>query len=438
MNTHYTPFSLYTLTRLVAGHWRLLAVTTIAMTLAGVAYIVLIPATWQASQAITVRDEAALEGGDESSFNRPEERKNLQETILELGSSPKTLRTALELVGPPNGRDADTQWPTREEVEDFANQVEISPPKGSEFGTSDIFYIRVKDEDRSRATALVNAIRDQLQKRFQKMRNDRVAGIVAELEATVGIARENLDGSSERVSKIEAEIGPDLGELRGLHNSLSADSSLRRTASEIETELRQARTVEHAGKELVEILRAAEKDPGSLIAAPNRLLESQPALRRLKDGLVDAQINTATLKGRMSEAHPIVQGAVEAEKNIGNDLHDEVAIALRGVELDLKLSQDRCQMLEARLAETTDRLNRLANLRTPYSNAVKENESRIALLRRARRRPRIGKGETRGNQRVNCSWPPSARRTPAPDPSVPARRLSLPARPWGDSCSVSD
>ena len=383
MNTHYTPFSPIAIVHLVRRRWLVLAVTTAGFIALAVGYILFVPDTWLASQAITVRDEAALEGGAMDAFRQADERKNLQETILELGNDPRMLRTVLEKVGPSADHAVSAAWPTRQEIEDFAGQVEITPPKGAEFGSTDIFYIRVKSTDRNRAVALVDTIREQLQKRFQKMRKDRGTNLVAELEATVDTAKEGLVKSSRKVAKLEEEIGPDLGELRGLQNSLSADSSLRRAASEIETELRQARTVEHAGQELAEILRTAQKDPGHLVAAPNRLLESQPALRRLKDGLIDAQIATSELKGRMSEAHPIVQAAMEAEKNIGEDLHDEIAIALRGVELDMKLSKARCDMLESRLAETTQRLNRLAKLRTPYSNAVKENESRIALLRRA-------------------------------------------------------
>ena len=46
------------------------------------------------------------------------------------------------------------------------------------------------------------------------------------------------------------------------------------------------------------LLKQAEADPTALVAAPCRLLDSQPALRRLKDGLVDSQLRTANLQGR--------------------------------------------------------------------------------------------------------------------------------------------
>jgi polysaccharide biosynthesis transport protein len=131
------------------------------------------------------------------------------------------------------------------------------------------------------------------------------------------------------------------------------------------------------------MLVQAQNDQGQLLAAPNQLLESQPALRRLKDGLIDAQIQTAQLKGRMNDAHPLVQAARESEKEIGRHLHDELAIAIRGAKADLRLTADRIDLLEERLAEVTGRLERLAELRAPYANQLAVTANRIAALQRA-------------------------------------------------------
>ena len=131
------------------------------------------------------------------------------------------------------------------------------------------------------------------------------------------------------------------------------------------------------------LLNDAAADPGRLLATPSRLLESQPALRRLKDGLVDAQLRTAGLQGHMSAAHPLVLAAKEAEEEIGRHLHDELAIAARGVEGDRRLSADRVARLQGQLSETTDRLRRLAEFRAVYNNQVAETSNRTRLLERA-------------------------------------------------------
>ena len=77
----------------------------------------------------------------------------------------------------------------------------------------------------------------------------------------------------------------------------------------------------------------------------------------------------------MSDAHPLVQAARESEKEIGRHLHDELAIAIRGVKADLRLTGDRIRLLEERLAEATGRLERLAALRAPYANQLADSDA---------------------------------------------------------------
>ena len=133
--------------------------------------------------------------------------------------------------------------------------------------------------------------------------------------------------------------------------------------------MRQFRATEEANRQLLALLKEAQADPTRLMAAPNRLLESQPALRRLKDGLVDAQLRTATLQGRMSADHPEVISAREAEAQVADRLHAELATAIRGLESELTFAVSRLEMLEnQRKRRGRTRLTRLAGLRANYAN----------------------------------------------------------------------
>jgi len=116
---------------------------------------------------------------------------------------------------------------------------------------------------------------------------------------------------------------------------------------------------------------------------PNRLLESNASLRRLKDGLVDAQLRTAALLGTMSAEHPKVRTAKETETEIGRNLHNELAAAQRGIEIELRLCSQRRSLLEEQLANATQRLAALAELRAGYTNLVADAKNRAVLLERA-------------------------------------------------------
>jgi uncharacterized protein involved in exopolysaccharide biosynthesis len=84
--------------------------------------------------------------------------------------------------------------------------------------------------------------------------------------------------------------------------------------------------------------------------------------------LVDSQLRTALLRGNMSDAHPKVQAAAAAEEEISRNLSDELAVAVRGVEVELKLTSARVDSLTAQLQDTGRRLDKLAAVRAKYSN----------------------------------------------------------------------
>jgi uncharacterized protein involved in exopolysaccharide biosynthesis len=259
----------------------------------------------------------------------------------------------------------------------------LSPPKGTEFGKSEIFYLNVRDRDRGRAMALDDAICDQLQARFQDLRDAKAKSMIDELTKTVALARADVSDVTTRLTELEAKVGSNLAELRFLQDNSASDSSLRRTLTEIKSELRQVQTTEQTDQELLALLAAAKKDPSKLLATPNQLLDSQPALRRLKEGLLDAQLRRAQFQGRMLDGHPLVQAAKESEEKIALRLHGELDTATGGLEVDLRVNAGRNAMLQSQLAKVTVQLEQIASLRAPYASLVDAAKSREALLARA-------------------------------------------------------
>src|SRR5205085_2433638 len=152
---------------------------------------------------------------------------------------------------------------------------------------------------------------------------------------------------------------------------------------ELANELRTQKVAVKSNEELLALLGEAQDDPGRLLASPGRLLESQPALKRLKEGLVDAQLLTAKLLGNMSAEHPQVKAARAAEQEVSGHLHDEIAIAIRGVQADRQLAADRVEMLEQQSLNVRQRLEKLASLRAEYSNLAATSKHRTDILKAA-------------------------------------------------------
>lgn len=408
--------------------WILPAVTL--ATLAGWYAAVRSP-TWEASQALIVRNEAMAGEEIPGKFRYVEEMQGVQETVLELVRSSGVLAAALEDVGPPADlRGKPAEWPSSAHVEDLRDGVSLTAPKGAEFGKTEVFYLTVRQNDRRRAVRLVDAICRHLETRFQELRNSKAQSTIEELLNASQLARTDLSESTARLSQIERRVGSDLAELRILHDASSGESALRRTTLDIHSELRAVGTAQASNEQLLELLRKARTDAHHLIATPSRLLESQPALQRLKDGLVDAKLRTADLEGRMSASHPLVLAAKESERTVARRLHEELASAIEGVEVDVQLGRQQVTMLGEELASLNERLTQLAAMRAGYSTQVAETEHRIELLKRTEQKlsdARINQASAKAASLITRIDSPEA----GTDPTGPSRAMIVAAGSCG-------
>lgn len=164
----------------------------------------------------------------------------------------------------------------------------------------------------------------------------------------------------------------------------SGDGVLTRTLNEITNEIRQARAQLDARKNLLSALHAAQKNTEDILATPNQLLELQPSLRRLKDGLVDAQLRTAQLAGARSKDHPEVKAAIQAEAQVRQELFAEIAVAIRGLDSDIRISQMRLERLNSQRQDVEARLDKLVAIRTNYANLITAARAKSDVLERVR------------------------------------------------------
>jgi uncharacterized protein involved in exopolysaccharide biosynthesis len=349
-------------------------------------YSLIAPRDWSATQALIIRPEAASVSEEQlGKFSDLSEMKTLQETILELVKSRSVVTATLREVGPPRRYRNPNRWPTALDVNDFRECVDMRPPGGAEFGKTEVFYLSVCNTDRDRARALVAALCDQLEHRMQQLRDQRAQSMIAELQRTVAMAENDLAGQTSQLTEFEANIGADLNELRNLNAQVGTQGGVTQELQSIEAERRANDATYRANVRLVKLLSAAEANSEKLLATPNSLLESQPAVRQLKDALVAAQIRTASLLGSRSEQHPFVIAAREAETLISDQLHAEIAVAIRGLEVDVELGADRERALAEKWKSSRERIARLAGSRAEYANLVSSVENHSRLVEASRK-----------------------------------------------------
>ena len=354
----------------------------VACTSVAFVYALFMSRYWEASQGLVVRQAAAEGAADRpGKFNDLYEMRTFQETLLEVAKSRHVLEATLRKI---EGHDESTIV-DGEAIEKLRRRVAMTPPGGAEFGKTEVFYVAAKDTDRERAIRLVAELCDQLDERLRELRQQRADSVIVEIAEQVDVAAATLDQQTQQLAEFEANVGADLGELRMLHSAFSGQSDLRQEVVALQRELRSYETKVSDARLLIVQLHEAQSEPQKLIATPNSLLTSQPALQRLKDGLVDAQLTTARLRGTRMDEHPLVIAAVESEARIRNDLFRELDAAIQTAQAQLALDENRLEEINAQLASVQNRLADLAGRRAEYSNRVTAVENSRLLLEQARK-----------------------------------------------------
>jgi uncharacterized protein involved in exopolysaccharide biosynthesis len=383
--THESSLSSADLVHAVRTHVRWWLVPAVVGTVIAAGYSLVSSREWRATQALTVRPEAASVSEQKlGKFSDLSEMKVLQATVLELAKSQSVMEATLRTVGP-KGWFASSQFPAAQDLETFRQQIDMRPPGGAEFGQTEVFYLSVRDTNRDRAAKLVAALADELEKRMQSLRDERAQSQMAELNRTVAMAEGDLNARTEKLTQFESAIGADLVELRSMTANVSGQGEVSQELQAVENDRRGNETRQHEDKQLLTLLKAAQDDPRQLVATPNSLLVSQPALGQLKDALVEAQVRTANLLGTYADDHPYILAAKETETRLQAQLHEELSLAIKGIEVDVQLAADRATTLDQSTQAGRERLARLAAARAEYANLVAAVDNHSKLVEAARK-----------------------------------------------------
>lgn len=340
---------------------------------------------WTASQPMVLRDEANGAVDRLGRFSSQTDLKAAQETALEMARNHEVIKLALKAVGSPDG-DADPSWPTNQEVATIAKKrVNIRAPQGGEFGGSEMIYLQVEDSSPERATQFCNAIYESLSKQMREVRGVRADSMITELTHARDLAKRNLDEASNGMREIEMNFGSDLGELRNLSEAITGDGANRRALEETMRDLQVAQLELEKLEALNNLLEQGLKDPKHLIVSGGELLNRQPSLQRLKDGLIDAQLERSQLAGRLTETNPKMKAAMATENEIRHAMQSETALVIRSMQPVLDVERDRVERLQTKQLNLQRRLDRLAEARTSYAKIAADVKHRTTLLENSQR-----------------------------------------------------
>ncbi|KAA5543227.1 hypothetical protein FYK55_13200 [Roseiconus nitratireducens] len=352
----------------------------------GVTYSLLSPDIYCARQPLVVRDEAGSTVDRLGRFASQTELKAAQETILEMAQNREVVAAALRQIGPPDD-DSAPNWPSIRDIDETIKEsVNILAPQGAEFGNTEVVYLQVQAEGPERSIAFCRAMFDNLTKHLRDVRRVRADSVIVELSHARDLARLNLASASDQMQAMESRFGADLAELRNLNDKFSGEGSNRRALEETQQQLQQAELELDKLESLHRLLVAGAEDPQNLLISGGDLLNSQPSLQRLKDGLIDAQLKSSQLSGIYTLENPKRKAAIATEQEIRERIILETQSVIASMQPMLQLQRAQVAKLTTKKDQLAHRLEALAEARVSYAKVDAELKQRTEQLAAAEQR----------------------------------------------------
>jgi hypothetical protein len=226
---------------------------------------------------------------------------------------------------------------------------------------------------------------DALEERLRQVRKSRAESIIAELRHARDAARVGQTDATKRLQEMEAKAGLELGDLRGMTDMIAGGSNSRTQIDIIKSELRSGETQQQQLLNDIKLIKDAIADPSGFLVTPSELVNTQPGLKKLREGYADAQISASQLSGRFTEQHPIFIAAKTSQLSIREKLVEELQASLTNREQELKLLLGKQDRLRNVLQNTEVKLGSIAENRAEYANLISEVKTRTTILESAER-----------------------------------------------------
>lgn len=337
------------------------------------------PRKFQASQAFLMRDEFSGQILRPGRFESLEAMKSAQETIQEIARNSQLISNVLEEVGPETWFADAENYPSVETIEDFQGEVWISAANGAELGKTEVIHLNVRASSKERAKKIVDLLAAGVETELKTLRGLKAKSFEEEAKASFEVASQQMETVTNRLKKMETELGADLGELRALENPASGDSIIRRSLIQINSDLIKQRSSLNQLDQQGVFFREAIKSQNATASIPFEMLQMLPSIREFQLGLVRSKLRLSQVESEYKSGHYKVQKAQNEVKEIEKHIKKELQNSYKTIRDQRRFVERRIKTLESQKSVVEKRMTRLANLRTPYHNLIQE--SQIATTR---------------------------------------------------------
>lgn len=348
------------------------------------AYAILKPSEWEASQPLVVRAEA-MEGSNlPGRFDSDQQRRQLLDTLVAVLQSRQVLEAALREVGPV-GAICNGPFPRVADIERLQRSVRVVPPSDTDFGTTDLIYLKVRDSRPERAIRLAKSLVKQADRQLRQILVTKAQATLDELTQAEKNAMDGMKTLTQQVQAIETQLGLDGLTLRSYEEKLD-ETSLRAAIDDLDDQIAELESRIPTQNELIRLLRETTVSPETLSSIPSTLLENYPTLSHFQEALREAEIKLIELRGQYADEHPSVLAAQLALSDLINRIREEIPAVIQTIENEQRLSLTQKQFLEQKRQEEESKMESILAVLPQYRELMARLRSQSEAVRTAQQR----------------------------------------------------
>jgi len=371
--------------------WTILVLTLFFGVGAAVVSIFL-PDVYEASVQMWAQDQSpGLRGTSSYAADSAARVKIVLSNVREVIFSRQVLEATLRQCEPQSADTAvEENDPSRQELVDkeltrLAKAFQLEAPKGSDFGMTPIFFVRLRDKDPERARQLLAALLESFQKRYEALTAEQAQHLVTETTIQADKSREQPVDAASEFDTFVKELEGGMSELNSMGGS-PGDSELRRGLSTVNERLVPAEADLATQLKFLEQIETARAGSSESLIVPGTFIRDYPAFDLAARELTTTRIQMDATAARLTPENPEFQAAEERVRLAVETYRKEIDKVIEAVRRDIAAKAEAIAFLRTQKDECLGRLSALADRFVEFDGLKQELAQRRLIVADAERR----------------------------------------------------
>jgi len=353
---------------------------------------VFMPDVYEASVQMWAQDQSpGLRGTSNYADDSAARLKIVLSNVREVIFSRHVLQATLEKCGPQTSapaveaNDSSRQELVDQELSRLAKAIRLEAPKGSDFGMTPIFFVRLRDGEPERANQVLVALLESFQKRYEALTAEQAQHLYTETTLQVEKSREQLANAARDFENFVKELEGGMSELNSMGGS-PGDSELRRGLGTVNERLVPAEADLATQLKLFEQIEIARAGSNESPIVPGAFVRDYPAFDLAARELSTTRIQMDATAARLTPENPEFQSVEERVRLAEETYRKEIDKVIEAARRDIAAKTEAITFLRTQKDEYLGRLAALADRFVEFDGLKQELAQRRLIVADAERR----------------------------------------------------